>query len=176
MNWCSPGWPTLPPTNPNPVVFDWVYFQARYPELAGVVGGQSFAAACFTEACGYCDNTGTGPLPSYIGGAAAALPSGGTVVNPLYVALHMLTAHIVKLGGTFPTTSGPNAPPSPLVGRINSAGEGSVNVGAELAGVPGSAAWFTQTQYGLAYWQFVAQYRMFRYRGAPRSARSRLVF
>lgn len=50
-----------------------------------------------------------------------------------------------------------------LVGRISSATEGSVSVSADMGGISGKAAWFTQTPWGANYWQMTAKYRAFRY-------------
>jgi hypothetical protein len=80
------------------------------------------------------------------------------------VLLNMLTAHIAALNS--PGASG-------VVGRVSSASEGSVSVSAELA-VPGSAAWFAQTRYGIAFWQATAQYRTATYR--PPAYPSRFAF
>jgi hypothetical protein len=154
--WCQP---TPNPPAP-PVAFDSVYFQANYPELANVTGGVTYMQMQFNIASMYCDNTGGGPVPN-TGGGNASPP------NPLYLALHMLTAHLVKLNGTFPQTSGTGTtPPSPLVGRISNAAEGTVNVATENQYPPGSPQWFQQTPYGAQYWQMTLQYRTGFYRGA----------
>jgi hypothetical protein len=58
--------------------------------------------------------------------------------------------------------------PSPLVGRLNHASEGSVSVGTDLGGIPGTAQWWVQTKYGFAYYQATAEYRTMRYRPGPR--------
>ncbi|MDE3023802.1 MAG: DUF4054 domain-containing protein, partial [Pseudomonadota bacterium] len=63
---------------------------------------------------------------------------------------------------------------SPLVGRINSATEGSVSVTADMGAVTNTQAWYMQTKYGAAYWQASAPYRNFQYRtGSSRSAQSK---
>ena len=49
------------------------------------------------------------------------------------------------------------------VGRISSAGEGSVSVGTEYP-MANNAAYFNQTQYGATYWQTALSYRSFRFR------------
>lgn len=69
------------------------------------------------------------------------------------VLLNMLTAHVVKLASAMATGG--------LVGRINSATEGSVTVSAEMGPASGTSAWYMQTQYGATYWQATAQYRTF---------------
>jgi hypothetical protein len=124
------------------VVFDYTAWIARYPELASAAPQ---ASMFFAEACLYVDN-----------GPCSRIRDIGTRA----MILNMVTAHIAYLNG-------PEA--SPVVGRIASAGEGSVNMSADLAGIPGSAAWFAQTKYGLAAWQAMAAFRTMRYISAPRT-------
>lgn len=71
--------------------------------------------------------------------------------------LGLVTAHLAQL---FSPPGG--APGSGMVGRINSATQGSVSVGAEFP-MPDSAAWFNQTPYGAAYWQMTLPFRLARY-------------
>jgi hypothetical protein len=72
--------------------------------------------------------------------------------------LNMITAHILALN------FGVNGEaPSPLVGRIASAGEGSVNVSVANDVPSGSAQWFAQTKYGAAFWGATSVYRRFQY-------------
>lgn len=111
------------------VTFNYTAFVARYPEFSAVT--EPLAQLYFNEACLYCDNTGAGPVKDE-----------GT----LAVLLNMLTAHVAALAA------------SSQVGRVASASEGSVSASFDLQ-VPGTAAWFTQTKYGLAFWQATAQYR-----------------
>lgn len=79
--------------------------------------------------------------------------------------MYLLTAHIAWLNAPRdakgnPATTG--TPPPPLVGRINTASEGSVTVGAEWDS-GGSAsptqAWYLQSQWGAEFWAATAQYR-----------------
>lgn len=121
--------------------FDYPTWAARYPEFSAV--SSALAQAYFGEATLYLANDGTGPVQD--AGQQLAL-------------LNMLTAHIAALN------AGTNGQPaSPLVGRIAHASEGSVSVSTEMPAMPGSAAWFMQTKYGLSYWQATAQYRTMRY-------------
>jgi hypothetical protein len=57
-----------------------------------------------------------------------------------------------------------------MVGRINSATEGSVSItsdyGSAGSGGP-SEAWYTQTPYGALYWAATAQYRTWQYHIGP---------
>jgi Protein of unknown function (DUF4054) len=69
--------------------------------------------------------------------------------------LYLLTAHLTALA------QGVNGqPPQGIVGRIDSAGEGSVNVTAEYASEVGqSLAYFAQTKYGAQFWQLTSPFR-----------------
>jgi hypothetical protein len=121
--------------------FDYTVWSARYPELAAAVDAP-MAAIYFDEAGLYLNNTDASPVSD-------ATKRG--------VLLNMLTAHIAAMNMT-----GSSA----LVGRINSATEGSVTVAAEYQ-VPGTAAWYAQTKYGAAYWQATMAYRMAKYVAPP---------
>ena len=132
--------------------FDYDLWSARYPELAGPPGSPpavppTLAASYFAEATLYFDNTGAGHVQD--AGQQLAL-------------LNMLVAHIAALNAPLNGQAS-----SPLVGRISSASEGSVSVSTDLQ-VPGTAAWFAQTKYGLAFWAATAQYRTMRYIGPAR--------
>jgi hypothetical protein len=126
------------------VAFDLAAFRARYPEFDYV--SDALVDQYFAEATGYHANDGSGPVKT------AALQS-------LY--LNMMTAHIAALNAP---KGASGDPANPLVGRIASAGEGSVNVSAEYDGGSITTAWFLQTRYGAAYLQATQQYRTFRYR------------
>lgn len=124
------------------VSFDYGVWAMRYPELAGSVV-QPLAALYFAEATLYCDNTACSPIEDL--GVRALL-------------LNMATAHVAAL----------NAPvngqaPSPLVGRINSATQGSVTVQAQNDYPPGTVQWWQATRYGAAFWAATQQYRTARY-------------
>ncbi|WP_048996419.1 DUF4054 domain-containing protein [Burkholderia multivorans] len=123
------------------VTFDYAGWLARYPEFSSVT--QATANAYFEEATLYLDNTDASPVTD--------LPTRSMLLG-------MLTAHIAALNSGI---NGQTA--SPLVGRINSATEGSVSVSTEYQ-VPGSAQWYAQTKYGAAYWAATARYRIFQYR------------
>jgi hypothetical protein len=112
------------------VTFDVSVFRARYPEFSTVL--DATLSAYFTEATIYCNNTD------------------GSVVSDVSIRgmiLNMLVAHIAKLSTT------------DLVGRVSSAGEGSVNVSNTYAPAMGSRAWFDQTRYGASAWQAMSPYR-----------------
>ena len=132
------------------VAFDYTAWSTRYPELSSIA--QPLAQAYFNEATLYLDNT------------AQSLVRDASVGGQRSLILNMLTAHVAALNA--PLLPGPNGSmsSSPLVGRIASAGEGSVSVSADLPDIPGTAAWFVQTKYGIAAWQALAPYRTFQYR------------
>jgi hypothetical protein len=74
--------------------------------------------------------------------------------------LNMLTAHISAL---FAPPS-PGQPASGIVGRINSATQGSVSVQAAYSNnVSEQMAWFVQSKYGAMYWTASAPFRTMRY-------------
>lgn len=127
------------------VVFDWIAWSTRYPELAAYVT-QPQAQNFFAEAQLYCDNTDTSPV---------------TNAATRAVLLNMVTAHIAAMNAAL------GAPSSPLVGRVSSATEGSVSVSTDMNLAPGSAQWFAQTKYGMAFWQATVRFRMFRYAQGP---------
>ncbi len=126
--------PTVPATF---VVAD---FLARYPEFTQLNTAQpAILALYFGEAGLYCRNDGGGPVQDAF---------------TLTTFLWMLTAHIAAMNG------GVNGQtPNQMVGRVTSAGLGSVHVSTEMK-TPGSAAWFMQTKYGAAYYQASMVYRL----------------
>ena len=124
------------------VSFDLTGFRARFPEFATVA--DATLGAYFDESGQlHLDNTDSSPVVNLV--------QRGMLLN-------MLTAHLAAL---YSGVSGQAA--SSLVGRINSASEGSVSVSADMGPVTGSSAWFLQTKYGAAFWQASARYRTFRY-------------
>ena len=108
---------------------------------------EATATAYFNEAGLYCDNTAC----SLITDEAKRL-----------LLLNMLTAHIAAINSGIG-----GQPASPLVGRINSATEGSVSVQTENIYPPGTVQWYQSTKYGAAYWAATAQYRTMRYMPSP---------
>lgn len=130
------------------VVFDAAAFKARYPEFTAVPDGT--LSACFDESGLYLSNTGTSPVQN---------------VTTRTMLLYMLTAHIALLGGALSADGLPRP-----VGRVSSAGEGSVNASFDyMTATPGTGPWFNQTQYGAAFWQATASLRGMRY--VPRPTR-----
>lgn len=70
--------------------------------------------------------------------------------------LNLVVAHIAAL---FAPKKPGQDPAQPLVGRINSAGEGSVNVQADYGTVSTQQQWWVQTRYGAMYWELTKPYR-----------------
>ena len=125
------------------VIFDPVAFKLAYPAFANVA--DSLLQSCFDEAGLYLSNNDCSPVQD---------------LDKRKTLLWMLTAHCALLRGALN-----NGVPLP-VGRTSSATEGSVSIGSEYA-APGTAAWFTQTQYGAAFWQATLYLRSFNYRCRP---------
>ena len=138
---------------PVPIVFNYQTWVGMFPTFAAV--SEPLAQGYFDLAELYYANCGW----------TAAIPKAATYLN-------LLTAHVAWLlaprdGNGNPASAG--QPASALVGRISSAGQGSVNVQIELepSGSP-SEAFFTQTQWGLMFWNGTASYRTARYMPGPR--------
>lgn len=129
------------------VVFDPAAFKLRYPQFAAV--SDSLLGMYFDEATLYLSNSDCSPVQN---------------IARRTMLLWMLTAHIAVLNGAG-TPAGAAGGPTP-VGRASSGTEGSVSASLEYA-VPGTAAWFAQTQYGAAFWQATISLRSFRYIPEP---------
>lgn len=113
--------------------------------MVGNTAFLSFSRAniLFAQATIYHRNDGTGP-----------------VCDPVVqlALLDMVVAHLAYMQYGLP-----GQPPSPIVGRISSASQGSVSVSTEFPGQPASAAWWDQTRYGANYWAATLPYRTMRY-------------
>lgn len=140
FNYSTPG----DPLNPA-----WVL---RYPEFAAV--SQDTATGYWNEATLYHANDGSGPVKTEV--AQRTL-------------LNMVTAHIAARYSQSQGSPVPGAPQDAngLVGRINSASEGSVSVQTTMEYPPGSAQWWMTTKYGSDYWNATKAYRTMRYRASP---------
>ena len=126
------------------VVFDYTIWSVMFPELAGSVSLPA-AQGFFSEGCLYVSNDPTSIVPY-----SSRVPI-----------LNLLTAHIAALRARLN-----GQPSSSVVGRVNSASEGSVSVGTEYA-APGTAAWFVQTKYGAQVWQALMPFCTARYLPGP---------
>jgi hypothetical protein len=139
------------------VSFSYSSFIVQFPQFFNV--DQDTAQAWFDVAGATCSrNDGGGPVSN------AATQT---------VLMNFATAHLIQIFATQvngqPSTESSSAVPAPtVVGRIQSATEGSVSVSAEYAQPPsGTAAWWLQTPYGAAWWQFTVPYRTMRYIVGP---------
>ena len=134
---CGPGGGAV-------AVFDPADFRLKYPMFATLTDPQLDEA--FSLATIYLRNDGTSPVRT---------------VSLQTSLLYMLTAHIAQI------MYGVNGQaPSGIVGRINSASEGSVSVGTDWP-TTANNAWFLQTPFGANFWQATAAYRMARYIPGP---------
>lgn len=124
------------------VTFNPAQFYAQFPELSSVSTPllQSYFAMASS---GLIDNTDCSRIPD--------VPAQGGLRTQV---LLLATAHIARLFGTIN-----GAAPAGLVGRISTATEGSVTVGVELKLQSESAAYWSQTSYGLLAWQMLKPYR-----------------
>lgn len=138
----------------GPVTFNYATWVAGYPEFSLCNSDQG--QAWFDRACLLCANATCNIV----------FPTGN-----LPALLYLLTSHIAWLSAPRDAQGRPSAtgqPPSPLVGRISSASEGSVNVSVEWKGSGSpSEDWYIQTPYGALYWQCTAWTRTFRYAARP---------
>jgi hypothetical protein len=125
--------------------FNYGLWTSQFPALAPIVN-QAQAQAYFDLATTIHRNDGGGPV--------------NNVATQLNL-LNMLTAHLAQLF----TPPAPGQQPSTIVGRINSATQGSVSVQAAYStNVGQQMAWFIQTPAGAMYWTATAPYRTMRYR------------
>jgi hypothetical protein len=126
------------PQTESPVAYDHTWWSVRYPDLAAWTSpGQ--AQNYFDMACLFLDNTGCSPARN---------------VPQRQFLLGLLTAHIAALNAPLNGQAAGTG-----VGRVASAGEGSVNVSFDYPQEPG-AEWYTQTKYGAMYWAATAGLRM----------------
>ncbi len=135
------------------VYADWV---AAFPLFAGI--NSADAQSYFDTAGMFCANDTCSQT-------FALTIAYGTGTQPLLTRLlWLLTCHLAYLGAFRDASGNPSSsgtvPPSPLVGRVSAATEGSVNVSVDLdtSGYPIPAFW-QQTTWGLQFWQATAQFR-----------------
>lgn len=153
----------------GPVVFDYTWFQARYPDLSNWVSPEmgQFYFDLATLYLNNSENSSTIATFEVPGVGMVGYPGMYAVGNPIsnigqrQMLLGLLTAHIATLNAPLNGKAS-----SGLVGRISSATEGSVSVSVDYPQVAG-AEWFSLTKYGLMYWQATAMYRKGRYYPAP---------
>lgn len=147
----SPCPSPCPPITRGVVTFSATEFVAQYPEFAGLAN--PLMQTAFNDAVFLLDNTC------------------GSVVqdaNKRLILLYTLTAHCLFLENGSNDGAGNVLPPPGIVGRINTATQGSVSVAAEYSSeVTMSEAYFIQTKYGAKFWQQTANIRTMHYVGAP---------
>jgi hypothetical protein len=140
-----------PPITRGIVQFDATEFNSQYPEFAGLASGVEQVA--FNDATFLLNNS-----------CASAVQD----ANQRLILLYTLTAHVLLIDRGTNDGAGNVTTPQGIVGRIATAAEGSVNVGAEYSTtVTQSEAYFIQTKYGAKFWQQTAQYRTMHYVGPP---------
>lgn len=127
------------------VSFDFAAFSAAYPEFAYI--GAPTATNYFNMATVLHANDGSGPVPN------------ATIQTTL---LNALVAHLASI---YSGVQGEE--PSPLVGRIANATQGSVSVGMQNDYAPGTVQWYQQTKYGSMYWAMTSAYRRALYVPGP---------
>jgi hypothetical protein len=125
------------------VIFNPSVFAQRFPEFASV--DPLLLADYFGEATLYLNNTICSPV--------SQIEQRAPLLN--LVVAHIAALYALKADGT--------TPQSTLVGRINSATEGSVSVGTDMGPPSASAAWWDQTKYGAQFWQLTMPLRTMRY-------------
>lgn len=148
----------------TPVIFNYATWLLFFPELSGIT----------TEAL-YSPDPSDGIPVGFFPTAEMYIRNdgGGPVDDPAMQKnlIYYTTAHIAYLRSPrtngIPTTGGAEFP-TPLVGRINNATEGSVSVASEMPDQPASAAWWNQTPYGAEVWKMLAPFRTMRYLARPR--------
>lgn len=128
------------------VTFDYASWIQAFPQF-GSLNELQVTGPALTLAEQFCRNDGGGPVTK-----------AATQTN----LLNLMVAHVCQL---MYGVNGEAA--SPLVGRINSATEGSVSVQAEWPQGSPAAAWYLQTPFGAMYWQATLPYRTMRYIPGP---------
>ena len=139
------------------VQFSYAGWQSTFPEFGNISSGA--ATGFFNRAVMIHRNDGGGPIDN---------PT--TQLN----LLNLVVAHLAWLNSPrdangLPSSTGTEPAPA-LVGRITSAGQGSVNVSVD-AGQPqiSSEAWWQQSRFGAEYWTSSEPFRIARYmRGRTR--------
>ena len=124
------------------VTLDIASFRAMYPEFSNV--SDAILPFLFDQSTDYLNNTDYSLVDDVVKRERL---------------LYMLMAHLAyvrygdnrKRGG------------SGMVGRIASATEGSVSVSSDLGPIEFRYAWYTQSPYGMDFWQATKVYRMANY-------------
>ncbi len=126
------------------VAFNYGMWLTRFPEFTTTPNIAAVAPLMFQEASLYISNTDGSPVAD---------------LNIRTLLLNLMTAHLVAINYGVA-----GQPASPLVGRIDQASEGTVNVHTAFSSAPtGSKDWYSQTRYGAQCWAATAPFRAFRY-------------
>jgi hypothetical protein len=128
------------------VTFNYQAWASLFPSLV-TIPQPLVNGIILTLAQGYCRNDGSGP------------------VNDPVMQLNLLNLMVAHIAVLFFGQNG-NAP-STLVGRITSAGEGSVNVSTEMPSTP-NRGWYDQTPYGSAFYELSSNFMSAVYIPGPR--------
>lgn len=138
------------------VIFNEAAFLARYPQFsAWVSANPGQLQVRFDEVTMlYVANTATALIQS---------------IEERAVVINYAIAHTLQLDGVL--ASGGQGSTAGQVGRVSSGTQGSVTASLDMGAVPGTAAWWLQTQYGAMFWNATAKYRTFRYARAPHLCR-----
>jgi len=132
-----------------PVYATWA---ASYPQFAATVTSGTFPTY-FLLAELYCANTDCAIVP-YDLTANPPILTRGTILD-------LLMAHVAQL-----LVGSSLVPASGIVGRIDSATQGSVSVSSDMPTEP-TAAWWNTTQWGAMAYAALAPFRTARYRASP---------
>ncbi|ANI29446.1 hypothetical protein PL78_06270 [Yersinia entomophaga] len=124
------------------VVLDITKFRAMFPEFSNVTDEQ--LPYLFEQATDYLNNS------------EFSLVDDAVKRERL---LYLLMAHLAYM--RFGDDKGNGG--SGMVGRLSSASEGSVSVSSEAGVVEFRYMWYTQSPYGMDYWQATKVYRMANY-------------
>lgn len=146
------------------ITFDYAAWVIAYPLFSGI--NSSDARSYFDGAGMFCANDTCNPA------FGTNIPQNNVMAPLLQRLLWLLTCHLAYLGAFRDAAGNPSSsgtvPPSPIVGRVSSATEGSVTVSTELdAGSYPTPAFFAQTPWGLQFWQATAQFRTAIYSARP---------
>lgn len=140
-----------PPVVRGVVQFSAPEFVALYPEFTGLTNGVMQNA--FNDSIFLLNNS-----------CASAVQD----ANARLILLYKVTAHVLLLNAGTNDGAGDTTTPQGVVGRVDSAAEGSVSASAQYNAIVGeSEAFFIQTKYGAQFWQMTASYRTMHYIGPP---------
>lgn len=124
------------------VVLDITRFRAMFPEFSNVT--DSLLPFLFDQATDYLNNSDFSLVDDVIKRERL---------------LYLLMAHLAFVRYGDANGNGGTG----MVGRISSASEGSVSVSSDAGQVEFRYMWYTQSQYGMEFWQATKVYRMANY-------------